>query len=305
MNASNKNIIPFPSPSEKEDLKRPIEELRQKLANPPEGFDKNKGKVKLADLLVGRNEPGDYIEASKIYEEIIDSSPPGETHAEAVIGKAELLVQSEESEDIESGIKIIQGSISELEGLNDSYFEIKAKLVNAELLLRRGSEKDNGEALKIYDEILEEPNILNYFRMRAIVGKIDIMEYFKPERLKEELEELIIKTEKILDANKERQSDYFRLKGNILLAELYIHRDSKEDVANAKKMLSDVANNEAAGIDLIARASLDLAEVSSEAVAKMLLRQVRHMQGIDPYVFKKAQVLEDKISPKGRKKKRT
>ena len=300
MIAKDRRRNPFPSPSEKEDLTKPIEELREKLLSPPEGFDKNEARLELADLLVGRNETGDYIEASRIYEEIINTTPPGKIHAEAIIGRAVLLVQSLDSKDIEMGIAVIQRSEEELKGLGDSYFETKAELVKAELLLRRGKERDNNEALKIYNEILDDPGTSKYFRMRAIVGKIDIMEYFQPVKLEEDLAELIIFCERALEANKDRLNDYFRLKGEVLLAELYIKRNSKEDVEKAKILLNEMANNEVAGVDLRARASLDLAEVSSEKLAKTLIRQVRHMEGIDPYILKKAKVLEDKLSAKGK-----
>ncbi len=288
----------FPSPSEKEELTKPIEELREKISNPPPDFDKNEGRLKLADLLVGRNEPGDYIEASKIYEEIINTSVPGKTHAEAVIGKAELLVQSLDNEDIELGLDIIQKSQEDLKGIEDKYFETKAELVKAELLLRRGKEKDNDNALKIYEEILSDPRVSKYFRMRALVGKIDIMEYFSPNKLSEDLGELIVRCERTLEENKNRLNDYFRLKGEVLLAELLIKRNSGDDIARAKKLLTEMANNESAGIDLRARASLDLAEISSEGLAKMLIRQVKHMEGIDPYILKKAKALEDKLKQK-------
>jgi len=298
MNTSNTRREPFPSPSEKEDLNKAIKELRLNLKNPPEDFDKNEGRLKLADLLIGRNDASDYIEASKIYDEIINTTLPGKLRCEAMIGKAELLTQSRDNEDIKIGLNLSQKSLEELSGKGDDYFETKAKLVKAELLLRRGKEWDNSEALKIYEEILSNPSTSNYFGMRALVGKIDIMEYFQPVKLEEDLVELIVNCERALEANEDRLNDYFRIKGQALLAELYIKRNSEEGVDKAKKLLNEIANNEAAGVDLRARASLDLAEISSEALARTLIREVRHMEGIDPYILKKAKVLEEKLHSK-------
>jgi len=51
---------------------------------------------------------------------------------------------------------------------------------------------------------------------------------------------------------------------------------------------------------LVARAKLNLAEVSRHPKAKKLSREVLEMEGIDPYLAEKAKLIEKSLKKKGK-----
>ncbi len=288
----------YPSPTEKDVLTSQIDELKSILASPPEGFPRNPARIKLADLLVGRNEPGDYIEAAKLFDEVLSGTlPHEEEHVKAIVGKAELSLQSADPAEVDWAIESCTKASTSFERNKRSFFWGKAKVLFAELLIKRGSEEDKRRALDIYEELTSNLSTNKYFKMRAVVGKLELLYYFFRDILEAKAEQSIAECEEALEFLKdERANDYFYLKGMIVLSEVLLWKDKTSFGEKGRKLLKEVVNNESAGDDLRARASLDLAEVSSPSLAKSLIKGVRHMEGIDPYILKKAKAIENALS---------
>jgi len=288
----------YPSPTKREKLIDQIEELRSALATPPKGLDINKAKIKLSDLLVGRAGPGDYSEAGKLYDEILSNSLAGEAeNSKAVLGRAELSLPSSNPEEVNRAIEAAATAVDSLEDREDCFFFfIKGKLLLAELLLKRGDGEGRDFALKLYDEILSSNQSHKYFKLRALVGKLELLNYFNKDALKQGADEHIAQMQDLLSATKkDRAGDYFSLKGMIVLSEILLWKDKEHMGENARKMLSDVINDDASCDDLRARASLDLAEISSPPLAKTLIKGVRRMDGLDPYLLRKAKAIENAL----------
>ena len=55
--------------------------------------------------------------------------------------------------------------------------------------------------------------------------------------------------------------------------------------------------------DLVARAKLDLADIVRHPKATKLLKEVSEMEGLDPYLLEKAQLIEKAVKAKKGKKK--
>lgn len=288
----------YPSPTKKERLIDEIEELRSALAIPPKELNVNKARIKLADLLTGRNGSGDYIEAGKLYDRVLSSTLPRDAeNSKALIGKAELALTSASPEEVNRALESCASAIDLLEEIEDCvFFHTKGKLTLAELLLKRGDEDGKRLALKLYDEISSNRSAHKYFKMRSLVGKMELLNYFYRDELKGKAEEYIAQFEDILSSQKkDRAGDYFALKGMIVLSEILLWKDRDRFGENAKRMLSDVINDESASDDLRARASLDLAEISSSPLARTLIKGVRKMEGLDSYLLKKAKAIEDAL----------
>jgi len=293
-------IDEFPSPTEKEKLTSQIEEVKLLISGAGEGLPKNRARIKLADLYVGRNEPGDYQEAAKLYSEISSSSlPRDEEHAKALIGKAELALRSPDTAEIDVAIYSCGKALDLLKKDKRGFFWGKGNILLAELLLKKESEEDKRSALEIYEDIASHPEVHKYFKMRAAVGKLEVLYHFFRDLLKDKAGGAIAECESsLLPFRDKRANDYFYLKGMTVLSEVMLWKDKKQFGDKAKKMLQEVANNESAGDDLRARASLDLAEGSSPSLAKTLIKGVKQMEGLDPYLLKKAKAIEDALPPR-------
>jgi len=287
-------IMEFPSPTDKQELTRQIEELSKLLASPPEDCPRNMARIKLADLYVGRNEPGDYMKADKAYSEVLSASLPRDReHAYALIGKAELSMAGSDPARVKASIDACRSAVAALSNDKSDFFWGKGSVLLAELLIKAGTDSSRREGLDIYESLTSSTAAPRYFRMRAVVGKIELINYFFKELLEAKAEQSIDECQEALDFLKdERPNDYFYLKGLIVLSEVLLWKDKKSMSAKAGKLLTEVVNSEAAGDDLRARASLDLAEISSPPLARSLIKGVRRMEGIDPYLLNKAKAIE-------------
>jgi hypothetical protein len=285
----------YPSPTEKEKLSSQILKLKSLLSSPTPNLLRARALIKLSDLLVGRNSEGDYLEASRLYEEVLSSTTPEEPeNTMALLGKAELKLQSADPVEIEEATNLTRAAVKMLGGDQSDFFYGKAKVLLAELFLKRGGVSDRDQALEIYKQMSADLNVHEYFKLRAVVGKVELLNYFFRKTLLDDADTYIKECESVLSKFKdERRNDYFRLKGQIVLSELKLIKDKGNK--DAKTVLEDVANNESAGDDLRARASLDLAEVSSPSLAATLIKGVRKMDGIDPYLLRKARAIEDSL----------
>ncbi len=290
-------IDEYPSPTEAEQLERQIEQLRAAFSSPPENLSLNKLRIKLADLLVGQNGVGDYIEAGKLYNEVLTSSLPGEAeHSKALLGKAELNLSGVRADDITDAIDSCSSAMKSFEGEDCAFFRAKGNLLIAELLLKKGDEKSRAGSLRIYEETSYDEKADKYFKMRAAVGKLELLLYFYRALFEKRADDLISETADAVSVfEKSRPNDYFVLKGLIVLSEAKLAKDRERFKDSAKGMLSEVVNNDRASDDLRARASLDLAEVSSPALARTLIKGVRKIEGLDPYLIRKAKAIEDAL----------
>jgi hypothetical protein len=278
-------------------LTKQISELSRFISAPPTNYPLNKARVKLADLYIGRNDVGDYVEALNLYKEIISSTLPAEEeHAQAVIGEAELTLQSPDKQAVDMAIYSCGVALESLKNDRRGFFWGKGNILLAELLLKKDSEEDRRSALGIYDDILSHPNVHKYFRMRAAVGKLELMSIFFRDELRSKVEEEIARCESAMEPLRvERPDDYFYLKGLTILAEVMVWHDKGKLGDKARKILENVANEGSAGDDMRARACLDLAEISSPNLARTIIKGVRKMDGIDPYLMRKAKAIEDAL----------
>lgn len=291
-------IEDYPSPSNPEEIGFRIESVKGALSSPTQGFPRAKALLKLADLLVGRNRPGDYLEAEKVYDEALSTTLPGdEENSKALIGKAELaLPLSSNPSEIKSAVESCKKALKSLKGKPSDFFFAKGMAVEAELLLKLGGKEEREEAIGLYEEIISKPTTDMYFKLRAVVGVIDLLEAFYKEDLRAKHDRYISALQEAVAAFGEgRPNDYFRIKGMILLSEMMLIKDRAALGENAKRLLLEVINNESASDDLRARASLTLAEVSTSSLARSLIKGVRKMDGIDPYLLRRATTLEDAL----------
>ena len=84
--------VGFPIPSEKEKINKALRRYRYILSQHPKRSDAPEIMFGIADLLVGRGNPGDHAEATNLYDHILLRNPPEYLKARALIGKAELLI---------------------------------------------------------------------------------------------------------------------------------------------------------------------------------------------------------------------
>jgi len=272
----------LPSPSEKIKLGREIGRYRLMLKR------YNVGEIKfaLADLLIGRGEAGDYSEAMKLFNEILGSRPKGYLLAKTLVGMAELAMGSKSRKEVAAALRACDKTFKILKRDYHSFFGGKAIVVKAELLVKRGAKGDRAKAFHLFDTILKEP-VHWYCRARALVGKAELLEYWKPAQFSEGVD----LCERALKLLKSRPHDYFDTKAQVIEAELRIKRNRTGDLDRAKALCQKVASDPLSHKDLAARAKLDLAEISMRAQAREHTLEVLEMEGLDPYIIKKARAI--------------
>ena len=286
--------IGFPIPSEREKINKALRRYRNILSRHAERADAPEIMFGIADLLVGRGEPGDHAEATKIYDQILLRNPPEYLKARALVGKSELLIGV--PEEFGNAISLCEKARQILNSDVSEFFAAKTFIVEAELRLARKDKGDWAKALELINRVVKEKDAHWYFRGRALLSKAEIILYRNPEDFSPAL--------KLVDfAGKElasRPDDYFTNKGKLVKAEILSHRVRKGDFEKAEKILTEVLKMPFAYKDLIARAKLDLADIVSHPKAAKLLKEVHQMEGIDPYLIEKASLIEQAL--KQRKK---
>ncbi|KPJ63712.1 hypothetical protein AMJ44_14155 [candidate division WOR-1 bacterium DG_54_3] len=288
----------FPIPSEKEKINKALKRYRYLLSQHPKRSDAPEIMFGIADLLVGRGEPGDHEEAMKFYDQILLRSIPDYLKARALIGKSELLIgiPHEFGNAIsmsEKARKILGSDVSE-------FFAAKTYIVEAELRLARRDKGDWAHALRLINQVIKEKDAHWYFRGRALLSKTEIILYRHPEDLGAALKLCDFALKEL----KSRPDDYFTNKGKVLKAEVLTRQAKKGDFEKAEKLLTEVLKMPFAYKDLIARAKLDLADIVTHPKAVKLLKQVHEMAGLDPYLIEKASLIEQAIEEKEKKKKK-
>lgn len=287
--------IGFPIPSEKEKINRALKRYRRILAQHPQRSDTPEIMFGIADLLVGRSDPGDYAEAMKIYDQILLRAPHEYLRARALVGKAELLIG--DPSEFDNAISLCEKARQILDSNVSEFFSAKTFMIEAELRLARKAPEDWKKALKLTKKVIQEKKAHWYFRGRALLSQAEIT-FYQPHPPLGAVLKILRSSHALL---KPRADDYFTNKGKILEAEVLIRRAKKIDFERAEKALLEVLKIPFAYKELIARAKLDLAEISRHPQAQKLLKEVGQMEGLDPYLIEKSRLVAQSL--KERKKK--
>jgi tetratricopeptide (TPR) repeat protein len=284
--------VGFPIPSAKEKINKALKRYRYILAQFPRRSDAPEIMFGIADLLVGRNNPGDYAEAMRIFDQILLRLPPDYLKARALIGKAELMIGS--AADFGDGISLCEKARKILGSDVSDFFAAKTYIVEAELRLARNAKGDWSQALSLIGQVVKEKNAHWYFRGRALLSKAEITLYREPKKLGDALKLCNAGIKELIS----RPDDYFTNKGKVLKAEILTRRATKQDFIRAQKLLTEVVKMSFDYQELIARAKLDLADIVNHPKAAKLLKEVHQMEGLDPYLIKKASIIEKALKEK-------
>lgn len=298
---SLKMDVDFPAPSAKQQLNKLIERDTKLISSFPFRADIGEIKFQLADALVGRNNSGDYDKAAAIYEEILQNYGSEYLRARAQIGKAELLSPGIKPEAIKDALALCEIARKNLKTDLSDFFMAKTYIIEADLRLVRddNKEKDHAKALALHEKLIKERKANWYFRARAMIGKSELILYHFPKKVTEAIE-LCGRAETLLS---DRKGDYFAIKTKLIKAQLYRRRAKGTDVKKAEKLLSEVIKSESSYADLVARARLELAEISRQPKANQLLSDLSQMEGLDPYIIQKAKMVEEELRLEAKKKK--
>jgi tetratricopeptide (TPR) repeat protein len=286
----------FPIPSEKEKISKALKRYRYILSQHPKRADSPEIMFGIADLLVGRGDPGDYTEAMKLYDQILLRNPPEYLKARALIGKAELMIGV--PEEFGNAISLCEKAKKILGPDTSDFFAAKSFIVEAELRLARRDKGDWATALNLINQVVKEKDAHWYFRGRALLSKAEIILYRNPEDLAPALKLCDFALKEL----KSRPDDYFTNKGKVLKAEVLTRRAKKRDFEKAEKLLTEVVKMSFAYKDLIARAKLDLADIISHPKAVKLLKEVIQLEELDPYLIEKASIIEQALKEKRKKR---
>ena len=288
----------FPIPSEKEKINKALKRYHYILSQHPKRADAPEIMFGIADLLVGRGEPGDHAEAMRLYDQILLRNPPAYLKARALIGKAELSIGT--PEEFGNAISLCEKARKILGSDVSDFFAAKTYIVEAELRLARRDKGDWSYALRLINQIVKEKDAHWYFRGRALLSKAEIILYRHPEDLGAALKLCDFALKEL----KSRPDDYFASKGRVLKSEVLTRRAKKGDFEKAEKLLTEVLKIPFAYKDLIARAKLDLADIVTHPKAVKLLKQVHEIAGLDPYLIEKTRIIEEAIEEREKKKKK-
>ncbi|MFH1825821.1 MAG: hypothetical protein ABH823_00830 [bacterium] len=290
--------VGFPIPSEKEKINKVLKRYRYILGENSKRADAPEIMFGIADLLVGRNNPGDYSEAGKLYDHILLRHIPDSLRGRALIGKAELMIGR--PEEFDNAISFCDKAKKLLGSDMTDFFAAKTHIVEAELLLARNHGSDWAKALKLIDRVIKSRDAHWYFQGRALLTKGEITLYRKPKDLRTPLKLV----DKALVSLKSREDDYFTNKGKVLKAEILIRRAKGGDFPRAEKLLLEVVKMSLEYAELIARAKIDLADIVNNPKAKKYLQEVNEMEGLDPYLIEKAQLIEQAITERKKQDKK-
>jgi tetratricopeptide (TPR) repeat protein len=286
--------VGFPIPSQREKINRALRRYRGILSHHPKRADAPEIMFGIADLLVGRGDPGDHAEAMKIYDQILLKNPPEYLKARALIGKAELMIGS--SEEFANAISLCEKARQILGADVSDFFAAKTFVVEAELRLARRGDGDWAKAMEMINSVVKEKDAHWYFRGRALLSKAEIILYRNPNDLGSALKLLDFSIKEMVS----RPDDYFSNKGKVVKAEVLARRERKGDFEKAEKLLTEVLKMPFAYKDLIARAKLGLADIVGHPKASKLLKEVHEMEGLDPYLVEKAALVEKALKSKSR-----
>lgn len=282
---------------EKEKLNRLINKYRKMLRYVEGGINTAEIRFGLADLLITRDDPGDWSEAKTHYDFVLEHAPYGYLRSAAMIGKAELSIRASQKKDIDSAIEIAQRAYKNLLSLvgPSDFYSIKSLVVEAELKLRRGVDQDKTFAKKLFEKAFTDTMADPYFRGRAIVGYSEMMLY---DPKKKDVNKIIQLCHDAIDLLEEKPDDYFSIKARLLQGEFINQRQAHYDKSRATGIFMGIIGNKNADIDLVSRAKLDLADISDKPKAVKLIKEVLSIKNLDPYLIKRAKQIESSLKGK-------
>lgn len=271
---------------EKEKINRLINKYRKMLRFAEGGFNMAEIRFGLADLLITRDDPGDWREAKTHYDFVLQHAMYGYLRFAAMIGKAELSIRSVEKKDLDGAIELSQRAhknLTTLVGASD-YYTVKCLVVEAELMIKRDAKGDKSAAMKALEKVFKDDMADFYFRARAITDHAELLLYEKNADINRELQLCLTAIELL----KDKPNDYFSIKAKLLQGEYITRRMARYDKSRATGIFMGIIGNKNADADLSARAKIDLAEISEKKKAKSLLKDVISSQNLDPYLVTRA-----------------
>jgi len=289
----------YPSPSEKVKLNKVIGRYRLLLKTIAWRYDIGEIKFGLADLLVGRNEPGDYKDAIRLYDDILKGVTSPYLRGRALAGKAELMITSEKKSDIEQAVALAKSAsqiIKKEINANDFFYQ-KAQVVEAELLTKIGENPNLKTASKLYDGVIKSEKSNAYFKARAMVGLSELKTYIAPVKELKRYAEYCHSAQILLA---ERPSDYFMVKARVVEAEVLTRMDPKRNVNKIIALCNQVIAAKTADMQLVLRAKLDKADVSKHENALKLIKEVRASKELPDYLAEKANIVEKAIKSRSK-----
>ncbi len=283
---------------EKERLNRLINKYRKMLRFVEGGFNLAEIRFGLADLLITRDDPGDWKEAKTHYDFVLQHATYGYLRAAAMIGKAELAVRSSDSKEIDEAVDLSRRAYKNLLSLvgGSDYYSSKCLVVEAELLMKKNVKSDNKTALKLLEQLFRDDLADPYFRARAITDHAELLLYEPKTDINAELQICL----NAIELLKDKPDDYFSIKAKILQGEYIARRMARYDKSRATGIFMGIIGNKKADSDLSARAKIDLAEISEPKKALGLLKEVIGSKNLDPYIVEKAKAVS-KAKKKGTK----
>ena len=287
----------YPSPSEKVKLNKVIGRYRLLLKTIAWRYDIGEIKFGLADLLVGRNDPGDYKEALSLYNEILKGVSSPYLRARALAGKAEMMIRNQKLEDIQEAVALARSAskIIKKERKSNDFFYQKAQVVEAELLQTRlGTPPDLKLATKLFNGVITNEKSNAYFKARAMVGLSELKTYTAPVKELKKYAEYCHNAQILLA---DRPSDYFNVKAKVVEAEILTRMNAKKNVNKIISLCNQVIVIKSSDYveHLLLRAMLDKADVSKPHNAINIIKEVRASKELPDYLAKKAKIVEQAI----------
>ncbi|NQT30291.1 MAG: hypothetical protein HQ596_06945 [Candidatus Saganbacteria bacterium] len=288
----------FPAPSEREKLGKALKRYQYILGQYPNRADIGEIKFGMADMLVGRGEGGDYKNALRLYNNILEAGASPYLTARTKLGKAELYVPAGKIKEIADALELCESAAKNLGKDLSNFFVAKVIIVEADLRMTRDATGDHARTFKLFEKLIKNKKAHWYFRARAALGIAELILYHKPNKVGEGIKSC----QEALKLLKERTNDYFFFKTKVILAELNIRRGKKDDFARAQRLCKEVATAKNPFSDLANRAKLDLAEISKNPKAKKLYAEVMESEALDPYLIAKAKEIEKTLMQKEKNK---
>jgi hypothetical protein len=165
-------------------------------------------------------------------------------------------------------------------------------VVEAELRLKRGADGDKAAAKKLFERAYSDTMADPYFRGRAIVGCAEMALY---DPGKKDVNKVIQLCHDAIDLLAEKPDDYFAIKAKLLQGEFINRRMAHYDKSRATGIYMGIIGNKNADIDLVARAKLDLAEISEKKKSLKLIKEVLAVKNLDAYLVKRAKEMQKTI----------
>lgn len=250
----------------------------------------------IADMMITRDDPYDWREAARLYNDILERTPYGLLRGAAMAGKAELVIRKSDKAEIAEAIELADQAHAMLKQFmgEQDFFTLKALVVEAELRLKRNAKGDTARAIALFDKTVKYGKDHPYWQARAMIGLAEN----QPSKT---VPARIGLCQKAMTLLSDRPHDYFYLKARLLECELRYQRGTTSDKKYAYPSLAKVAQDGADIASLKARALLGMAEHTTRATALSLIQKVKEIGDLEPYFHDRAQALEETLTaPKGK-----